>query len=301
MCHGKCLHTLRTLILPLSILMITLYQLYAQYSTLITLRTKKDNDKDGRNSLTNYKLTGDKQYDFNMDKIKESFEENALMRINFLKNVTLSKFENLKNRKDANIDIRLYMFYYLIIYDLIFILIVYFFLYGWIYPGFVKCILQMIRFYFNYKRIKKFNNEMCVFSIIRSKIQNTKIRGWSIFNPEGFLVIEFLCNFVLILDIILLILLIHRRRKMKRIKELNQIKEDSDDMIGWNNEVKEKDKENENNNSKDVSKGISESKKSGDDKNSQNNIGTLSRDDIDNDDEEEEGEFSDDIKGDTIQ
>ena len=88
---------------------------------------------------------------------------------------------------------------------------------------------------------------------------------------------------------------------MKWIKELNQIKEDSDDMIGWNNEVKEKDKENENNNSKDVSKGISESKKSGDDKNSQNNIGTLSRDDIDNDDEEEEGEFSDDIKGDTIQ
>ena len=54
MCCGKCFKCLTNIIIPYSILCIFLFQIYAQYSTLVTLRTKIDNKRDGRNTMTNY-------------------------------------------------------------------------------------------------------------------------------------------------------------------------------------------------------------------------------------------------------
>ena len=226
---GKCCRFLINVILPYSILLIFLFQIYSQYSTIVTLRTKKENIKDGRKTMTNYQLTKDKNYDFNMNKVKEYFEENAIMNLPYVHNLTLELIEKRNVNKDKDFDNRKYMFFYLIFYDIISLIIVYFFIYGSIMAGLIKIIFQIIRFYFNAKRLKRFNTNMSLFAIIYSKIENIYLfRGWSIFNPEGFLVIEFLCNFGIILDIILLLIYIYRNYRYRRIKELNIIVDNRD-------------------------------------------------------------------------
>ena len=249
MCCSNNSSIICTLILPFSILIIFLFQIYAQYSTLVTLRTKIDNIRDGRNTMTNYQLTKDKQYDFNMNKVQEFFEDNCLMRINFLKQTTLNVFDSMNKKKEEIIDIRVYMFYYLIFYDLICIIIVYFFIYGSIKAGCIKIVFQLIRFYFNTKRMQKFNSHMNLYSIIKSKIDNMySFRGWNIFTPEGFLIIEFLCNITIILDIIYLIILICNNRRYKKNKymekKLVELDKDSN-KDETNDEIITKDNENE--------------------------------------------------------
>ena len=99
MCCGKCFRCLYNIIIPYSILCIFLLQIYAQYSTLVTLRTKIDNKRDGRNTMTNYQLTRDKQYDFNMNKVQECFEDNSLMNISILKSFVLNLFYSMNSKK----------------------------------------------------------------------------------------------------------------------------------------------------------------------------------------------------------
>ena len=241
---GKCCGFIFNVILPFAILCIFLFQLYAQYSTLITLRTMHENDKDGRNNVGNYFLSKTKEYDFNMNKIKETFDENALMNVKFLKNTTMNIFEALNNNNENKKDIREYMLIYLIIYDLISLIIVYIFIYGSIKAGIIKIIFQIFKLYFNSKRLQKFNHRMSLFNIIRSKIENIYLyRGWNIFNPEGFLVIEFLCNFTVILDVILLIIYIYRKNRYNRRKNIKEIIRDEDranDIDNGNLEISKK-------------------------------------------------------------
>ena len=248
MCCGKLLRFLINIILPYSILCIFLFQIYSQYSTIVTLRTIIDNKKDGRNTITNYQLKN-KHYDFNMNKVKEYFEDNAIMNLPYVKNFTLGLIEKRNFNKDKDFDNRKYMLFYLMAYDIISLIIVYCFIYGSIKAGLLKIIFQIIRFYFNAKRLKRFNTNMDLFSIINSKIQNMYfIRGWSIFNPEGFLIIEFLCNFTIILDIILLTIYILRAYKYRKNKQFNIIEDIGNDSGEEENEEKdEKDKKSDNN------------------------------------------------------
>ena len=81
MCCGNPFKSLLSIFFYYSILCIFLLQLYSQYSTLPTLRSKIENQKDGRNTLTNFQLSKTKQYDFNLNKIQEYFDDNALMKI----------------------------------------------------------------------------------------------------------------------------------------------------------------------------------------------------------------------------
>ena len=241
MCCGKCSRFLINVILPYSILCIFLFQIYSQYSTIVTLRTKIDNKKDGRRTLTNYQLMKDKHYDFNMNKVKEYFDDNAIMNIPYVKNLTLGLIEKRNVNNDKDFDNRIYMFFYLIFYDIISLIVVYCFIYGSIEGGLLKIIFQIIRFYFNAKRLKRFNTNMGLYSIINSKIENMYLyRGWSIFNPEGFLIIEFLCNFAIILDIILLLIYLYRIRKYKRMKQLNVVVDGNDNSSEEENPEKNK-------------------------------------------------------------
>ena len=89
-------------LLSASILIISLFQLYFQYSSMMTPRDKKFYSKDSRNNVINI-IIFSKNYDFNFEKLEETFDDNALMRINLLKNYTLSnsgkeamEFESLK-------------------------------------------------------------------------------------------------------------------------------------------------------------------------------------------------------------
>ena len=239
MCCGKCFRFLINVILPYSILCIFLFQIYSQYSTIVTLRTKIENKKDGRRTLSNYQLTKDKYYDFNMNKVKEYFEDNAIMNIPIVKNLTLGLIETRNVNKDNDFDNRVYTFYYLIFYDIISLIVVYCFIYGSIFAGLLKIIFQIIRFYFNAKRLKRFNINMGLYSIINSKIENMHLyRGWSIFNPEGFLILEFLCNFAIILDIILLLIYINKIYKYRKMKKLNVIVEQNDNSSEEKNDEK---------------------------------------------------------------
>lgn len=271
---GKCCVFIINVILPFSILCIFLFQIYAQYSTLITLRTMFENDKDGRNSVSNYFLSKTKEYDFNMDKVKETFDENTLMNIKFLKNMTLNIFDALNNNNQNKKDIREYMFNYLMIYDIISLIIVYIFIYGSIKAGIIKVIFQLFRLYFNSKRLQRFNHEMSLFNIIKSKIENIYLyRGWNIFNPEGFLVIEFLCNFTVILDQILLVIYIYRKYQYNKRKKINEEKE----IINDEDKVDDSDKENaeiskKNIIDKDSKSNIIDEDNKDDDSNSNNNI-----------------------------
>ena len=207
---------LATIILPFSILILYLFQIYAQYSTLITARTKDDNENDGRNSMFHYELSKTKQYDFNINKVNENFNDNVLMNVGFFKKMIEHFFESLN--KEEKVDTRFYMLYYLFLYDLIVLIIVYIFIYGSFKAGCVKTIIQIFRIYFNTKRMQHFNKKINVFQIILNKMENNfKMRGWSFFNPEGFFVIEYLCNIIVILDILFLLVLFLQNRKSKKI------------------------------------------------------------------------------------
>ena len=207
---------LATIILPFSILILYLFQIYAQYSTLITARTKDDNENDGRNSMFHYELSKTKQYDFNINKVNENFNDNVLMNVGFFKKMIEHFFESLN--KEEKVDTRFYMLYYLFLYDLIVLIIVYIFIYGSFKAGCLKTIIQIFRIYFNTKRMQHFNKKINVFQIILNKMENNfKMRGWSFFNPEGFFVIEYLCNIIVILDILFLLVLFLQNRKSKKI------------------------------------------------------------------------------------
>ena len=118
------------------------------------------------------------------------------------------------------------MLYYLIAYDIICLIILCYFISGSLFAGAIKIIYQIAHFYFNSKMIKKFNTQMNIFSIIRSKIENTYlIRKWNIFNPEGYLVIEFLCNFIIIFDILLIVYICRKKNYTKKEKTKEKIKE----------------------------------------------------------------------------
>jgi len=144
------------------------------------------------------------------------------MNIRCLKNLLLESLEPINYKKDDNKNnIEIYMLYYLIAYDVVCLIILCYFIFGSFMDGIIKIIYQITRFYFNSKMIKNFNKQMNIFSIIKSKIENIYlIRKWNIFNPEGYLVIEFLCNFIIIFDI-LLIIYIFRNKNYAKIKIKN--------------------------------------------------------------------------------
>lgn len=228
--------------LPILILSIYLLQIYSQYSTLITVRDKYYDYQDIRKTITNYSLTKDKIYSFNLNKIEECFDDNILMKINFVKSIFTNFFDSLND----NGDIRIYFFYYLLIYDLICIVFIYLFVFGNIKYGILIIFLQIFKFYNNSKRMKKYNNKLSLFEIIKNKIDNIcSIRELYFFNPEGFFIIEFLCNGIIILEIIYLLILIFLKCKFykKNEKKLNVhsiINEEDKD-----NKISEKDSEKE--------------------------------------------------------
>lgn len=251
MSYKKFCNFITSGLLPMLILSIYLLQIYSQYSTLITFRDKFYDEQDERKTITNYSLTKDKIYFFNLDKIEECFEDNILMKINFVKNFFTDFFDSFYD----NGDIRIYFFYYLVIYDLICIVFIYLFVFGSIKYGILIIFLQIFKLYNNSKRMKKYNNKLSLFEIIKNKIDNIcSIREWDFFNPEGFFIIEFLCNGIIILEIIYLLILIFLKcklykKKKKKLNVHNVINEEDK-----KNKISEKDSEKEIKNKKFIKK-----------------------------------------------
>ena len=85
-------------------------QIYAQYSTIFIENKKVDDKIYGRNTLTVFKLSQEKQYYFNNIKIQQLFENNALMNIKYLKNLLLELFEPINYKNENRNNSIIYMF-----------------------------------------------------------------------------------------------------------------------------------------------------------------------------------------------
>ena len=193
---SKCCEIIKSS-LPMIILFFTLFQLYFQYSTFITQRNNKYDKIDRRGKIYTIKI-GKKILDLNLGKIEECFNDSSLMNINLLRNSTLNYIEKIDAKRGSQLDQKVYMFFYIVITDLLYIINLYIFYFGSITSGIIKIIFQVLKFFFSYKRLKKTSPDLCIFQIIKNYIDNTKDRQLSFFEPEGYAIIDHLCNYVII-------------------------------------------------------------------------------------------------------
>ena len=217
---AKCKDLMKFTILPISILLICLFQLYFQYSSMITHRTETLDKKDKRNTVYTFNLLGGK-YEFNYEKIKEIFDDNALMKINVLKNFTLKTFDNLNEKRENKLDKKQYMLLYIIIYDLIYIIFLYSFFFRGYKSGIIKITMQILKCFFLARRIKKTSPDIFLYEAILNYFDNLRLRGFNLATPEGYVILEFIFNFVLIFDIIWLIILIKDRNNINKYMYLD--------------------------------------------------------------------------------
>ena len=214
MASNKCKKYIVETILPLSILLICLFQHYCQYSTMVTPRSKMLDEQDKRNAIFNFKI-GNRQFDFNLPKIEEDFNDSPLINIYFIKNSILKLFAKINPEKDNKLNIVKYKLFYLLAHDFIFIVIIYIFIYEGFRAGIIKLIFQILRLYFNTRRLKKSNPNICLFQAIKNYFDTQKLKNSDIFSSEGFQYFEYLSNFVIILDLIWLYVL-YRKNKNKK-------------------------------------------------------------------------------------
>ena len=277
--------------LSTTILIISLSQLYFQYSAIMTPRNKDFHQKDKRNNIINIVIFS-KNYDFNFKKLEEDFDDNALMRINLVKNYTLKGLEKIKEKSGNKYDIKILMLFYLLIYDFIYLIFLYIFYFNGFKAGIVKIIIQIFKFYFTGKRIKLSNHDICIGEAISNFFNNSSIRGWGFFTPEGFQIFEFLCNFVIILDIIWLIIIKKNINKYKKknkgdyitleekiVDEQTVIKKMEDK--NYSNESKDEENEDEDDNNNDDEDNKEENN---------NNINNTNNDEQDNEGNNDEEE-----------
>ena len=256
MASNRCKKYIVETILPLSILLICLFQHYCQYSAMVTPRTKKLDEQDKRNAIFNFNI-GKRQFDFHLPKIEEYFNDSPLINIYFIKNSILKLFDKINPEKDNELNIVKYKLFYLLAHDFIFIVIIYIFIYHGFKAGIIKLIFQILRLYFNTRHLKKSNRNIYLYQAVKNYFETQKLKNIDFFSSEGFQYLEYLSNCVIILDIIWLFVLYKQRKNKKeriiitdddrvdyQIKERQdqgdsskRIQEDSDDNDNDNNYI----------------------------------------------------------------
>ena len=198
-----------------SIITISMLQVYFKYSTFITPRNESLAFQADRNDTQySYKI-GSGKFEINSQKIKENFNISGLMNIEAIRNFAFERFDKLNENRERKIDKSIYMLYYFMISDIIYLLILYSFFFERCTSGIITIIIQIFKCYSNTKRIKKSSPDICVFEAVSNFFKESYIRNSKWSNPEGYQIFEFLCNFVIILDIIYLIILIRRKCNKK--------------------------------------------------------------------------------------
>jgi hypothetical protein len=223
---------------------------------MVTPRTKKLDEQDKRNAIFNFNI-GKRQFDFHLPKIEEYFNDSPLINIYFIKNSILKLFDKINPEEDNELNIVKYKLFYLLAHDFIFIVIIYIFIYNGFKAGIIKLIFQILRLYFNTRRLKKANRNIYLYQAIKNYFETQKLKNIDFFSSEGFQYLEYLSNCVIILDIIWLFVLYKQRKNKKeriiitdddrvdyQIKERQdqgdsskRIQEDSDDNDNDNNYI----------------------------------------------------------------
>ena len=286
---SKCKKFLINSILPTSILFISLFQLYFHYSTILTPRSKEFYQKDGQNDNYNFQIK-DKQFDLNLEKLSQNFDDNPLMNINILKNMTMNFFKKLDEKRENKLDLRIYELFYLFIHDAFYLIFIYVFYFGVFKSGIFVILCKLLRFYFKAKRIRQSNPNLFPFQFFINYYYNNMVfRNESLFTPEGFELLEYFCNYFIILDFLWLYILIKRKKKyVKYIKK---------DIMTDDNKV-----ENKNKNVIEEKGPSGESKATNNinESNNNNNENDIQTGTINIDEGYEEGEESDHISEDPI-
>lgn len=245
---SKCCSTIKSS-LPFIILILSLLQLYFQYSSFVTPRNNKLNKIDQREQLFSYKM-GKKILDINLAKVEECFNDSSLMHINLLKKTTLDYFDECDSKRDVKLNKKVYMLFYIIFTDILYIIILYIFYFGSLFAGIIKIIFQALKFYFSHKRLKLGNPDLCSFKIISNYIEFIRERNLSFFLPQGYAFLDYLCNYVLIFDIFYLIILFKKKCGKKKedgnIIQLNKVQDNEQYSSG---QQEQDDTDNNNNNS----------------------------------------------------
>ena len=211
---SKCCSIIKSS-LPFIILIFSLFQLYFQYTSFTTKRNNKYDKMDQRGQIYTFK-TGKKILDLNLGKIEECFNDSSLMNINLLKNTTLNYFDKIDSKRAVKLNKRIYMLFYIMFTDVLYIINLYIFYFGGLLSGIIKIVFQILKFYFSYKRLKKPSPDLCLFQIINNYISNIKDRNMSFFEPEGYVIIDHLCNYVVIFDIIYLMIICKKKCSKKK-------------------------------------------------------------------------------------
>ena len=209
----KCRFSCKYTILPFSILILSLSQLYFQYSSFMTKRNQNLEEQDKRHQLYTLNFIFGKRYEFNLGEIDNYFNDNALMKIPQLKDLVEKGFNKWNEKREKKLDLKLYEIFYLIIYDLIFIIFLYLFIFKSFKAGIIKIIIQLLKFVFTMINFKKKYGNICLCKIIYNHCDMTHLRGSEFFDAEGCEISEFLCNLVIVLDIIWLIIIKRDARK----------------------------------------------------------------------------------------
>jgi hypothetical protein len=181
---------------------------------MVTPRTKKLDEQDKRNAIFNFNI-GKRQFDFHLPKIEEYFNDSPLINIYFIKNSILKLFDKINPEEDNELNIVKYKLFYLLAHDLIFIVIIYIFIYNGFKAGIIKLIFQILRLYFNTRRLKKSNRNICLYQAVKNYFETQKLKNIDFFSSEGFQYLEYLSNCVIILDIIWLFVLYKQRKNKK--------------------------------------------------------------------------------------
>jgi len=211
---SKCKNFLITVI-HFSFLIISILQIYFKYSTFIAPRSESLTIQTDKNDiLINYKL-GKGNFVINSQKIEQNFNISGLMNIKTIRNYAFERFDKLNENREREIDKAIYMLYYFIISDIIYLQILYIFFFNRCTAGIITIIIQIFKCYSSTKRIKESSPYLCVFETVINFFRESYIRNSKWRTPEGYQIFEFLCNFVIILDIIYLIILIKRKHNNK--------------------------------------------------------------------------------------
>lgn len=223
---SKCKEFLIYQILPISILLISLLELYFHYSTITTIRSKAADEKSELNSIYSYIFKG-RRFDLDLKKIEEDFYLRPFANVNS----TLKIFQKIDEKRGVHLDKRIHMLFYFLLKDFIYIIFIYIFIYGGYKSGIIKIIFQLLKFYYISKRIKKLNPNLFPHQVVLNFFNNASIRDWTIFSQEGYQNFEYLCNLVIILDFIWLYILIKQKchKKKRKIYTKSYIEDKAED------------------------------------------------------------------------
>ena len=203
--------------LPFSILLFSLFQLYFQYSYLVYPKNlKKVNQnswKDFFSQIIYKKEEEEEKPFFDPIKVKEKFDYNPIIFL--IKSLIPKDSDKSSESKEINSDQINAMIFFLLFYDSLYYISILFSFHQNIKATIILITFHGLKFYFTNKRMNIYYLGWSFPYILYNHISNCAKYETEFFSPEGFQILEYLFNFVIIFDFVWLFILIKRKYNKK--------------------------------------------------------------------------------------